>query len=113
MQGEEQTLLGRRMTVSGNLFVAVLCILFLVFALSALLFWIHYRLLRMELMHRDQLERSARQLSVRLMNVQDQERRKFSRELHDSVGQLLTIAKMNLAVLLEANPDRQGPAGNR
>jgi signal transduction histidine kinase len=105
MQDEEQTLLGRRMTVSGNLFVAVLCILFLVFALSALLFWIHYRLLRMELMHRDQLERSARQLSVRLMNVQDQERRKFSRELHDSVGQLLTISKMNLAVLLEANPD--------
>jgi signal transduction histidine kinase len=104
MQNQEQTLLSRRWEVSGSLFWVVLCILFGVFTLSALLFWIHYRLLRTELINRDQLERSARHLSVRLLNVQDEERRKFSRELHDSVGQLLTLAKMNLAVLLEMNP---------
>jgi signal transduction histidine kinase len=56
-------------------------------------------------MNRAQLETSARRLSVRLLNVQDEERRKFSRELHDSVGQLLTLAKMNLAMLLEMNPN--------
>ena len=104
MQDEEQKLLGIRRAVSGNLFVAVLCILFGVFALSALLFWIHYRLLRAELMNRDQMESNTRRLSARLLKVQDEERRKFSRELHDSVGQLLTLAKMNMAVLLQGNP---------
>ena len=105
MQDEEQKLLGMRMTISGDLFVVVICILFGVFILSAFLFWVHYRLLRAELMNRAQLETSARRLSVRLLNVQDEERRKFSRELHDSVGQLLTLAKMNLAMLLEMNPN--------
>jgi signal transduction histidine kinase len=104
MQDEEQKLLGMRRAVSGNLFVAVLCILFGVFALSALLFFIHYRLLRAELMNRDQMESNTRRLSARLLKVQDEERRKFSRELHDSVGQLLTLAKMNMAVLLQGNP---------
>ena len=104
MQGEEQKLLGMRRAVSGDLFVVVLCILFGVFALSALLFWIHYRLLRTELVNRDQMENNTRRLSARLMKVQDEERRKFSRELHDSVGQILALAKMNVAVLLKANP---------
>jgi len=104
MQDQEQILLNGRWALPGNLLRVVLCILFAVFILSAFLFWIHYRLLRAELVNRDQLERSARQLSIRLLNVQDEERRKFSRELHDSVGQLLSLAKMNLAVLLEVNP---------
>jgi len=104
MQGEEQKLLGIRRAVSENLFVAVLCMLFGAFAVSALLFWIHYRLLRAELTNRDQMESYTRRLSARLLKLQDEERRKFSRELHDSVGQLLTLAKMNLAVLLQGNP---------
>jgi signal transduction histidine kinase len=104
MQNQEQTLLDRRWAASGGLFWTVLGILFSVFMLSAFLFWIHYRLLRAEVLNREQLESNARRLSVRLLNVQDEERRKFSRELHDSVGQLLTLAKMNLAVLSEMNP---------
>jgi two-component system, NarL family, sensor kinase len=36
---------------------------------------------------------------VRLLEVQDQERRKFSRELHDSLGQYLVSVKMNLTML--------------
>jgi signal transduction histidine kinase len=42
---------------------------------------------------------SLRQLSIDLMRVQDDERRKIARELHDSIGQYLTALKMNLAVL--------------
>jgi signal transduction histidine kinase len=104
MQDQEQTLLDRRWAASGGLLWVVLCILSAVFSLSAFLFWIHYRLLRVELLNRAELESNARRLSVRLLNVQDEERRKFSRELHDSVGQLLTLAKLNLGVLLEMNP---------
>jgi len=104
MQNQEQILLDRRWAASGGLLWTVLCILFAVFTVSAFLFFIHYRLLRAELVTREQLESNARHLSVRLLHVQDEERRRFSRELHDSVGQLLTLAKMNLAVLSEMNP---------
>src|ERR1700758_3191058 len=38
-------------------------------------------------------------LSARLLQAQDEERRRISRELHDSVGQSLTVILMNLEVL--------------
>jgi PAS domain S-box-containing protein len=43
-------------------------------------------------------ERTAelRRLSVRLMTMQDQERRRIARELHDGLGQELAVAKMVL-----------------
>jgi CheY-like chemotaxis protein len=40
-----------------------------------------------------------RSLSARLLEVQDQERRRISRELHDSVGQSLVAVKMNLGMV--------------
>jgi signal transduction histidine kinase len=42
---------------------------------------------------------SLRQLSATIMRVQDDERRKIARELHDSLGQYLAALKMNLARL--------------
>lgn len=42
---------------------------------------------------------SLRLLSAALMRVQDEERRKIARELHDSLGQYLVALKMNLARL--------------
>jgi signal transduction histidine kinase len=44
-------------------------------------------------------ERSLRELSVRLLKTQDEERRHLGRELHDSVGQYLAVLKMELEVL--------------
>ena len=40
-------------------------------------------------------------LSGELLNVQDQERRRLSRSLHDELGQLLVALKMELDVLDE------------
>jgi signal transduction histidine kinase len=40
------------------------------------------------------------QLSARLMNTQDEERRRIARELHDSAGQYLAGIQMNLSALL-------------
>lgn len=45
------------------------------------------------------------QLSVRLMSMQDDERRHIARELHDSAGQYLAGIQMNLSALLH------GPGG--
>jgi signal transduction histidine kinase len=42
---------------------------------------------------------SLRELSGRLQQIRDEERRHISRELHDSVGQLLAALGMNIAVV--------------
>jgi signal transduction histidine kinase len=42
---------------------------------------------------------SLRELSGRLQQMRDEERRRIARELHDSVGQMLAALGMNLAVL--------------
>lgn len=39
------------------------------------------------------------ELSSRLQQIRDEERRQIARELHDSVGQLLTALSMNIAVV--------------
>ena len=49
---------------------------------------------------------SLRQLSTDLMRVQDDERRRIARELHDSIGQYLVALKMNLARLRQSVPSR-------
>lgn len=40
-----------------------------------------------------------RELSSSLLQLQDAERRRFARDLHDSIGQLLSVIAMNLASL--------------
>lgn len=52
----------------------------------------------------EQRTSSLRQLSAALMRVQDDERRRIARELHDSVGQYLAALKMNLARMKECLP---------
>ena len=45
-----------------------------------------------------------RRLSLRLMSIQDEERRRIARDLHDSAGQTLAAIKMSLAPLQGAIP---------
>jgi len=48
---------------------------------------------------RKRVEENLRQLSARLLQMQDEERRHIARELHDSAGQMLAALSMNLAPL--------------
>lgn len=54
-------------------------------------------------------ERTAalRRLSAELLRVQDDERRRIARELHDSLGQYLAAAKINLDTMVFARDDRE------
>ncbi len=45
---------------------------------------------------RRRMEEAARRLSGRILSLQDDERRRMARELHDSLGQYLSALKMNL-----------------
>ena len=52
---------------------------------------------------RKRAEDAARRLSGRILTLQDEERRRIARGLHDSLGQYLTVAKMNLDSLSVAD----------
>jgi signal transduction histidine kinase len=47
----------------------------------------------------DAANQNLRELSARLLQSQDDERRRIARELHDSVGQLLAALNMNLSAV--------------
>src|SRR6202050_4155485 len=47
----------------------------------------------------DMTNQGLRELSARLLRVQDEERRRIARDLHDSTGQSLALLSMNLSAL--------------
>lgn len=74
------------------------------FVIAGLLFVLDYRLLNAELEARLNAQRSLQRLSARVLTIRDEERRRFSRELHDSMGQHLASAKMQLDLLAMSMP---------
>ena len=103
MRRNEDKLLEQRSHLSALLFTTIPGILSVSFLLSGLMFWLHYRMLNRELLERRGAENQLRQLSLQLMRVQDEEHRRFARELHDGLGQNLAAAKMMLDALATAN----------
>ncbi|MEI7730212.1 MAG: PAS domain S-box protein [Verrucomicrobiota bacterium] len=53
-------------------------------------------------------EESLRKLSLQLSRVEEEERRRIARELHDSTGQKLAALNMTLGLLQEATTDPDG-----
>ena len=127
MRTEESRLLDERTAAARGHFIFAVVVLIISFSAAVLLLFWHYRLLSDELHARERAEQAAsqaaasaidsehkarqseyaalasneaaRRLSARLLQLQDDERRKFSRELHDSIGQYLAVAKMLLSSL--------------
>jgi signal transduction histidine kinase len=114
MRDQEDRLLAVRAKVAHRWFALAVFVLTLTFILALMLFSVHYRLLSAELDAHEQAERAAREgedslrrLTGRLLQLQDEERRRFSRELHDSLGQYLAGLKMNLDMIAKARPGEQ------
>jgi signal transduction histidine kinase len=59
----------------------------------------------------DTANQSLRGLSARLLQLQDEERRRIARELHDSVGQMLAALNMNLSTV-RADVERLAKTAN-
>jgi PAS domain S-box-containing protein len=60
-----------------------------------------------------QAEASLRQLAGRILNLQDEERRRIARDLHDTAAQTLSALALNLAITqnrAKASGDNQTPA---
>ena len=62
--------------------------------------------LESEIKVREQKEDQLRNLSLRLMTLQDEERRRIARELHDSAGQTLAAMKMSIALIRQIDVSR-------
>lgn len=99
MEDEEQRLLIERQTREKTSFTIIGGVLITSLFLALVLFLIHYRMIMEQVEQRTRAENVQRNLSARLLTLQDEERRKFARELHDSVGQHLAAIKMAVALL--------------
>jgi signal transduction histidine kinase len=105
MKEEEAQLLKHRSSISEQTYGRTRMVLWLAFAAVLLLFFANFWQLRTELRDRRRAEASVRRLSGRILQLQDAERRKVARELHDSIGQYFAGLKMSLDMLRANNLD--------
>lgn len=106
MQDEEETLLQQRLADWDYLFKRNVLLLGLAFAVVAVMLGYNFWLLIVEIgqaraaakLVRANAE-SYKLMSARILELQDSERRRIARELHDSVGQFLAGLKINLSQL--------------
>jgi signal transduction histidine kinase len=103
MQDEEESLLDQRLRAWDYLFKRNVLMLGLAFAIVTLMLAYNFRLLITDVARTKNTERQSRAnaesyrlMSARILELQDLERRRIARELHDSVGQYLAGLKINL-----------------
>jgi Signal transduction histidine kinase len=105
MEADENRLLQSRQIVSDQTYSMVRAGIVTAFVVAMFLLLISSRQLMVELRHRRRAEDSVRRLSGRLLSLQDEERRKVARELHDSIGQYFVSLKMNFEMLRMQLPE--------
>jgi signal transduction histidine kinase len=106
MDQDEIRLLNQRLATWNALFWRTALVLALAVCVALGLLAYNFLLLSREVVRTRDLERiqrenvrSSRALSARILDLQDAERRRIARELHDSVGQYLVGLKINLEQL--------------
>ena len=104
MYDSEQQLLSERQARASRFAQLTAAILITSLFLALVLFLVHHHLLVEQVAGRSRAELAQRTLSAKVLTLQDEERRKFARELHDSVGQHLAAVKMAISVLQKKYP---------
>jgi signal transduction histidine kinase len=99
MYDTEEQLLAERQARASRFTSLTAAILTTSLFLALVLFIVHHQLLVDQVRARSRAELAQRALSAKVLTLQDEERRKFARELHDSVGQHLAAMKMALSML--------------
>jgi signal transduction histidine kinase len=99
MYDTEEQLLAERQARASHSASLTATILITSLLLALVLFLLHHRLLMDQVAARSRAELAQRVLSAKVLTLQDEERRKFARELHDSVGQHLAATKMAVSTL--------------
>lgn len=99
MEEAEQGLLAERRDRERASFFVIAAVLLASMFLALFFFLVHHRMIMDQMRERLRAEAAQRNLSARLLTIQDDERRKIARELHDSVGQHLAAMKMGISML--------------
>ena len=106
MVADEERLLAQRNEESALTYMRARIALAAVYAIVVIVLFVYLRGLVTELRNRERAEEAVQRLSGRLLQLQDAERRKIARELHDSFGQTFAALKLNLdQVALDEHPD--------
>jgi signal transduction histidine kinase len=116
MENSEESLLQERLRVLDRLFHRMVVTLVGAFILALGLLLYNVNLLNRDIQRGKRQEwiekknaESYRMLSARILELQDVERRRIARELHDSVGQFLAGLKLNLGRLQRNEASPQNP----
>lgn len=99
MQNQEEALLNARQQQSTSKYVELRVILAGALLLVLMLLIAAFRGVQAQLQLRTTAEQTVRKLSSHILRAQDDERRRLSRELHDSIGQLFAGLDMELGSL--------------
>jgi signal transduction histidine kinase len=98
MRNEEEALLTQRRTISNGQFRHIQIVIRLIFLFILLLLAATIHSLWAEIRDRQLAEAAIRRLNSRILEMQDAERRKVARELHDSIGQYFAALVMQLSL---------------
>jgi signal transduction histidine kinase len=96
---EEQKLLGMRTIISDRTYATQKLVLSISFVVILLFTILNFLELMVQLRERRNAEQVVRRLSGKILQVQDEERRKLARDLHDGIGQIFAALKMELVPL--------------
>jgi signal transduction histidine kinase len=103
LRQEEQRLLGMRTIISDRTYAAQKLVLSISFVVVLLFTILNFIELIFQLRQRQNAEQVVRRLTGKILQVQDEERRKIARDLHDGIGQTFAALKMELTQLVRSD----------
>jgi signal transduction histidine kinase len=104
MRTEEESLLATRTVLSRQKYLQLRVVLGLGLLATCVVLIFTFRTLFEQLKSKAQAERSIRKLSAHILKIQDGERRRLARELHDGLGQIFAGLNMEMEVLARSSP---------